>query len=211
MIFLSGFARTGTSVLFKCLQNSGFNGGNNLWGHKYETQDIKLNRLRSHIGTSSVLPQLQSYGETQSEKQIEKFFVYCTVENIEILKDPHLWLAFKKFYDYSDRFRKSKFIWTMREPLEIAKSQTRLQCQFDVPPVALNGKLTVQRWLRLYGGFEKIYEKFRDRVDSLVVNFEDLVYRPESIKAVISKFIGRTLDISAISPDETFKARRVAQ
>ena len=204
MIFISGFARTGTSILFKCLQNSGFNGGDNLFGHKYKTQDKRLNSTRTNIDDGNLSLE-------EHDNYINEFFNYCAINKIEILKDPHLWTVFKAFYEHSQEFRESKFIWTMREPLEIVESQVRLQEQHNMPPVELNGKLTVHDMLIIYWNFNKIYRKYCDEVQSLIIDFKGLVYRPKSVQPVISEFIGRPFDISEISSDETYESSGIAQ
>ena len=204
MIFISGFARTGTSILFRCLQKSGFNGGDNLFGHKYETQDKRLYWLRYSIENKMVNP-------NNYRRVINDFFNYCSVQDIDILKDPHIWTIFNALYAYSEEFRHAKFIWTQRNPLEIAKSQVRLHRQFNMPPVEENGKITVKGALRAYKDFEQIFYKYRFKLRSLIVRFDDLVYNPKAIQPMISGFVGKDLDISEISPEETFRHRRVAQ
>jgi hypothetical protein len=95
----------------------------------------------------------------------------------------------------------------MREPLEIAKSQVRLQRQFNTPPE----KVTVKQILNIYEDFKKIYLKYRMEVPSIVVHYDNLINRPEVVAKRLSNFIGREIDLSEISPKETWKHRRVAQ
>jgi len=204
MILIVGHARTGTSVLFQCLINSGFNGGNNLFGHKYKTQDLLFNKVR--VGLNEQLEDVNS-----RKYDFKPLWNYCETNNIEVLKDPGFWPLFPLFYRDSERFKKFKFIWTTRVPKDVAESEVRLQKIENVPPVEDNWELTVEERLESYRGYENLIKEYAIKVDSIIVDFDRMLNQTEYVARELSEFLGREIDMGIVSRDETYEATGVPQ
>lgn len=202
MIVIPGHVRTGTSVMFKCLEKSGCNGGTKLFGHKYATQDEKLNALRW---------ELDNYrDEIKKRKLGHKADVfwnkYCIVNGINLVKDPWLWVVFPYMYELCKEFRSYKFIWMTRDKVEAAKSAVRLQQYKDMPPVDLNPVLTDDVMIKAYDKYQNMLCKWSHQVDSVIINFENMLDDPEKTGEILESFLGFPVNMSLVSKKETFKA-----
>lgn len=197
MIIIIGYARTGTSILFKSLEAAGFNGGPNLFGHKYKTQDAYLQKLLTFLRED-----LKEYGgvSLRLARQIRDFFsVYCKVEGIDIIKSPVMWETLRVWHDFCPEFKKAKFIWTRRNVLETAKSAKR--CHHK------NGwedPYTVRGHVKIIGNHIKIVSHFLADLDHKTVRLEDMINLPVKTFREISEFVGREVKPDLITPKCTY-------
>jgi len=198
LIFIVGHARTGTSVLFKCLENSGFYPGVNLFGHKYKTQDLTLNWYRRQIYDKEPV-------------DFNDFWEYADKNRIEVLKDPELWMVFGALFHTNERFANSRFIWTIRPSKDVAMSAVRLQRMRNMPPCPPNPKKTIVGQIESYEKYCDVLENYYRKTDSLLVDFEQLLKSPEKVGDRLSSFLGRTISMDIVSDKETYDEKGVPQ
>lgn len=197
MIIIIGYARTGTSILFKSLEAAGFNGGPNLYGHKHLTQDRHLKFLLDNTRDD-----LREYGgvSLRLARQIGHFFSgYCDAEGIDLIKSPILWETMRVWYDFCPDFKKAKFIWTRREKLQTAKSIVRVHRKFG-----WENKMTVRKHERVIANHVKIVGHFMETLNHIVVHLEDMVNIPARTFREISEFVGREVKPDLIDPKSTY-------
>jgi len=197
LIFIVGHARTGTSVLFKCMENS-FCVGDNLFGHKYETQDLTLNWYRRQV-----------YDKVAVD--FNDFWEYADRAGIELLKDPELWMVFGALFHTNERFANSRFIWTIRPSKDVAMSAVRLQRMRNMPPCPPNPKKTIVGQIESYEKYCTVLESYYHKTDSHLVDFEQLLESPDKVGKRLSEFVGRKVDMSLVDTQETYKATGVPQ
>ena len=133
MLVIAAFGRTGTSILFKCLEKSGFYGGpeDKLFGHYYKTQHREFGNINREIRmwakTQNTTVPLRKW---QVPEQI--YPILCKLgsemedQGINMLKDPQSAPVMQLWIDIVPQFKNPKFIRIERDPLEVAKSCVRL-------------------------------------------------------------------------------------
>ena len=215
IVFVVGPPRTGTSVLVKCLEKSGYNIGKQMLGHKYLSQNTvfrranrKIKRLlyEQLVGSGHDPKKPVEIGEPIAE-EIKKFWRYATLYKIEVLKDPLFYEIFGVYWMVNPLFREQKFIWTHRDPLEAAKSAVRLKYIKNVPEAEPLTSYTVKGRLKTFDTYENIHATYYNRTDGVNVHFEDLLNDTESVGKELSEFLERPFDTSMISTKETFKEK----
>jgi hypothetical protein len=214
-IFIVGPPRTGTSILFKCLEKSGYRVGTRLFGHKYKSQDFvfrDINREIYRLIVDLLNDRTSSAPLVINEpiiKKMREFWRYALLNRIDIFKDPLLYQIFGAYWNADESFRSQKFIWTHRDPLETAKSTVRLKCISNIPEKG--ACFTVGKHLKWLSGYNNIHETYRPQCDGIDVYFEDLLNNTRNVKEELSEFLGRPFDTSMISTKETYKEKGTPQ
>ena len=218
VIFVVGTPRTGTSILVKCLEKSGYNIGKKLFGHKYKSQDVVFrgyNRrvkellIKQLLKTKNLKQPIAPDGEIQAT--IADFWKYAALWNIEVLKDPLFYEIFGVWWNVSSVFRDQKFIWTHRNPMDVAKSAVRLKYLRGVPELEPITSYKVMGILKFYEAYQNIHEVYFPKCTGINVYFEDLLNDTQAVADELSEFIGRKFDTSLISKKETYKKTGIPQ
>jgi len=187
-------------------------------GHKYKSQDIPFRASNREIKTLLIKQLLKSkndikkpvvIGERISQK-VDKVWEYIILYQIDALKDPLFYEIFGVYWNVSPIFRKQKFIWTHRDPLEAAKSAVRLKQLKNVPEGPLT-EYTVQARLKKIDGYNQVHEHYFPKCDGINVHFEQLLSDPDKIGLELSDFLGREIDMSEVNPKETYKVAKTPQ
>jgi len=217
IVFVVGMPRTGTSILVKCLEKSGYNIGEKVYGHKYKSQDgafrfsnrkimrLLCEQLKHHNPKKPV-----SISEDMAD-EVKKVFRYVMLYRIDVLKDPLFYELLGIYAAVNPGLFEHKFIWTHRDPLETAKSAVRLKYMSGVPELEPRSNFTVNRGLKRSDAYNAVHETYRPKCDGIDVYFEDLLNDTQSVSRKLSNFLGREFDASMISKHETFKATGVPQ
>ena len=227
MIIVAGWARTGTTIMFQCLQESGFYGGEQkqLTGtpHKSEHSQWRVCNffLMYYLGFQPIMT--KDFTE-QKLRVVDDFFTglpdmhrklpphvwdkmrVCVngikKDRINILKDPQSAFAITEWIRFDEMFTNAKYIWCRRDPLEAAKSMVRLK----LPRIKqYRGVLTTKKALKVYELHEAIWEKTLNNLLHIQVQLEHLVMEPETQAERISEFIGVPFDVSLVTEKQTYK------
>ena len=193
MIIVAGCPRSGTSIMFRCLQASGFDGGEKLAGRENRTECTEFAAIITNVV------------ETRSPKMVRKITKY---QGQEILKSPYASLAIKYLYHRNKLFQKAKYIWMQRDLDEVAKSLVRKQRKY--------GYLKWERFTTVRGAVRQVkdldakwrYFFFYNPVVNIKVWLDDLIENTESVGRRVSNFIGRELDTNLVTKDETWNESR---
>jgi len=203
MIIIIGYPRTGTSILFKSLENAGFNGGPDLGGHKYKSEDQYFKKI-----IHSIMDGISETGgiSERLKKHIENYFgVYCKQNNIDIVKNPWFWKVLPIWGSVCPELKEAKFIWTRRNPLETAKSYMRVAEKRRKRVNDLIGyRFTVNFILNEIKQQEEIIRAYIGFLTYKTVWLEDMLAKPERTFAEISDFVGREVSPKLIDPQQTY-------
>ncbi len=196
MICIVGYPRTGTSILFKSLERAGFNGGDNLFGHKYKSQD----RYLQNINRSIEIDWTRFKRVTRSSKECMKSFFsdYCTEHSIDVVKDPMWWRVFNFWMTLCPDMGEQKFIWTKRDAEEAVESQMRVHDLINAPEVSL------ETGLEQHAQCEKMLGIYMPRLQHIVVNLEDVLDNPIKEYKKISTFVGKEVSPALIDRARTY-------
>jgi hypothetical protein len=196
MICIVGYPRTGTSILFKSLERAGFNGGDNLFGHKYKSQD----RYLQNINRSIEVDWARFKRVLRSSKECVKTFFsgYCIEHSIDIVKDPMWWRVFNFWMTLCPDMRDHKFIWTKRDAEEAVESQKRVHDLINAPEVSL------ETGLEQHAQCERMLGIYMPRLQHIVVNLEDVLDNPIKEYKKISTFVGKEVSPALIDRARTY-------
>ena len=226
MIVVAGWARTGTSIMFRCLQESGFYGGEpeQLTGTPYKTEhsqwrvckffmmyylgfkpimtkDIAEQNMRVVDDFFVDTPEIPRTLPSHVEEKMQQFLQRAKLDGINILKDPQSAFAMQEWLRFDEMFATAKYIWCRRDPLEAAKSMVRLK----LPRIKqYRGVLTTRKALKTYELHDKIWEKTLNNLSHIQVQLEHLVMDPETEAERISEFIGVPFDTSMVTEKATY-------
>jgi len=226
MIIVAGWARTGTSIMFRCLQESGFYGGeqNQLAGFPQKTELIDFRICNFHIMYyMGFKPLVTKDLKDQKIRVVDDLFAEMPTsdrtlpygvkermgallnsiekDGINLLKDPQSAFAISEWLKFDEMFANAKYIWCKRDPMETAKSFIRLK----IPRFPdYRGVLTTRRALKTYELHDKIWEKTLHNLSHIEVYLEQLVMEPEATAERISKFIGVPFNTSLVTEKETY-------
>jgi len=191
MIFVGGMGRSGTSVLMECLKNSGYNIGREclLHGHKYKSEYIPLFTTLNWLFISIFeRDKLINKSEWDVLNSMANFTIIEGVEVLKVLK-LSFFLPFLKHHDIA---KDPKFILMFRDIDEAIASSYRLSgfpvSNYDVI------KSYIDSWNNISEGHPTIR-----------IKHEDLINNTEEVKKKLSVFLDRDIDMSIISPKETYE------
>ena len=213
MIIVVGLYRTGTSVMMECLKRSGFNCGKEsyLVGHKYKTELAMFKTLGSSIlqrqKTLEVFKRSDiSYVDIDIIKATASMFNDL---NINAFKDVY-WSPFYTLWkEFIPGLKEAKIIYTVRPLPEVNRSMLRLQEKLNL----MVRKYSEQ--FKLTSAYNLFYKKFlSEHIDSsniFQIWHQDLIDNTETVKNNLSEFVGRDIDMSIVSENETWKIKRTAQ
>jgi len=210
MLIVAGYPRTGTSILFKCLEKSGFNGGteDDLKGHYYKSQHIdfgdyshQLTIFASRMGIP--FPLRARDLPTPMVLQMQKIGTEMEDQGINLIKDPNGALATQAWIDAVPTFKNPEFIMIERDGLETAKSCIRLWHKLE-----MNKSATVRLIQHTYELHKELWEKTSRGYPKITINHAEFFDNLESVKKRVSKFIGREFDTSLIDPNKTYAASK---
>ncbi len=193
MIIVAGWGRTGTSIMFRCLQESDFYGGKpeELGGHEAKTEHLAFRSLNYRFAIRNPAPIIHQ----------SLFLEYLERRGVNLLKDPQLAVCIRTWLEKSHIFREAKYIWCRRDQLEAAKSMVRLK----IPRFPdMRGILTTRAALQTCKCHEKVWGEVLQDLDHCVVWLEDLLHHTATTAKFVSEFIGREFDTSLISVKETY-------
>jgi len=219
IVFVVGLSRTGTSILVKCLENSGYNIGKRAFGHKYKSQDGVFGYANNEI-FSSLKDQLKGRVVDINKpievtediaKLVRSVFQYAQLYKVDVLKNPWFHNLIGIYAAVNAEFFDHKFIWTHRDPLERAKSEVRLKYMRSVPPGNSFKNYKVKKLMRWDYEYQDVHSLYFNKRNGINVYFEDLLNDTQSVSRKLSNFLGREFDSSTISKHETFKATGVPQ
>jgi hypothetical protein len=223
-IIVCGFARSGTSIMFLCLKNSGFfPGKDKLRGWRYKTENasfIRLNRLVSRtLGagqlikdiTGSVVVGADIMTPPKSRRTVNPHEVRgCglllqKIKDAEILKDPQCAFSLESLIKHDRKFREAKYIWTRRNLEEQARSLIRLKTDPDHGDRKVYKKyMPFETALTICEAYDGELWRVMPLVDHVVVWLEEFLKYPEKIKDKVSAFIGRDLNLDAFDLGKTY-------
>lgn len=187
MIVITGFPRTGTTILFRSYVAAGYNPGEYLTGRPVPSEDRGFYTLNWQIGLYLGLGAkwkedkrypvfFDSVGrdlESVERETLERYWSDLLKEGIEVIKDPGSGPLIKYWLEV-DGFRDSRIIQCKRNPKEAAKSLVRLKSGWYREDMRF--KFTVQDALEWY----EFHQGELDRIDKSgldwhVVQLEDLI------------------------------------
>jgi len=224
MIIVAGWARTGTSIMVKCLEKSGYNLGpeKHLTGAQYKTENnqfrvcnflimyysgfksISKQQYNEQIYTDDFFVGIPENGKKIPfgvKQQMRRFVNYAKSNNIEVLKDPQSAFAMQEWMEFDQIFQNAKFIWMKRDPIEAAKSFIRLK----IPRIPqYRGVLTTTKALKTLKLHDQMWGKILKNKEHHIVWLEDLLNFPKITQELLSQFLGRKFDISMIDASMTY-------
>jgi hypothetical protein len=219
IVFVVGMARTGTSIIVKCLEKSGYNIGKKVYGHKYKSQDGVFgyaNRklhvlLKEHMKDQVFDPKKIIRITEPMANEIKQVFNYALTYRVEVLKDPWFHEFFGMYDAVYPQLYEHKFIWTHRDPLESTKSKVRLKYMSNIPENAARSAYKVKSLLKWVGSYNDVHSLYFNKCDSINVYFEDMLNDTKRVGEELSEFLGRPFDTSMISTKETYKEKGTPQ
>lgn len=216
MIVIVGFARSGTSIMFKTLEAAGlrvgechgflyrtenthwarFNrllgwklNGEYLLGKKICTKEVyKIGGRRAKLIILDILTNVPNVPLPKELHQIiEKGEDFFSFHQIEVLKDPNMCPLLKYWVEHSDYFKNAKYIWMTRDPLQAAKSLVRMK----LPRWQFYRKvLTTKKALQIYHYHNNEVAKVMPSVNHIKVKFEDMRDDTNDQRKKIEEFLG---------------------
>ena len=225
MIIVAGWARTGTSIMFRCLQESGFYGGEqrHLTGLPYKTehnmyrvcnflimyylgfQSISAKQYKKQTLVDDLFvdkPEEEKSLPHGVRRKMQQFLQLIESDGVNILKDPQSAFAMKEWLKFDEKFAHAKYIWCRRDPLEAAKSFVRLK----IPRIPqYRGVLTTKKAMKTYALHDKIWEETLHDLSHIQVDLEQLIMETETTAERISEFIGVPFDTSLVTEKATYR------
>lgn len=215
MICILGPARSGTSVLFQCLVNSGYYRGPDkfIHGHKYLSEHHIFKLFNEFLSEKYwFLAQASKTGSLSSRHNInvqDKNKARCVFDilmdqKVEILKDAfHIYTApfWAEMFPH-EFFQGGKYIVTYRDEDESAKSIVRLRKGLG------NALKTVSHMKKHYAMVNAIIKTYLGNFTYIKVEYDDMLHNTADVQQRLSEFLGRDIDMSIISASETFKENR---
>jgi len=190
VIFVGGMSRAGTSVMMECLKNSGYRIGEDalLNGHKYKSEYKPL-----FFTFEWMYPSVVGRGGKFNKidfviiNNVAAFTLNEGVEAVKVLKTCFMFPCIK---DHSI-MKHPKFILMSRNVDDAVASCKRVG-QDSASPEALG------MYVRGWNIMAKDYPTIR-------IKHKDLINNTEEVKKKLSVFLDRDIDMSIISPKETYE------
>ena len=228
-IIIAGFARTGTSIMFKCLQNSGYNTNEEaLKGRRIRAEDnyfaFGCKQIAQKRGAKGLMGLAEKdigidiltgeydkdmLDDEEYEEWTESYttpiLTYFKIFKIELLKHHMLAYSLPIWIRESTAFRKAKYIWTTRDHKEMAKSVIRMK-SYDYKPFI--NKLRFNKILKAIDAYEIELERVLPKDQFIKVPLEDLQALDEGLINKIEGFIERPFNTAFISKKDTWDGRK---
>jgi len=209
LIILPGVSRTGTSVLWQCLDKT-FKQGNKLTLAGRPPTEHFIWRVANYVvgkyaGATPLLPKSdidlklmdilkgQLHDKPTHEHAIREMsdcIGMLVYDEVKVLKEPMCLFALPTWIEYYKCFRDAKYIWTRRDPLECAKSWVRLKMRY----FEYRGILTVKLAEKIIRQHEELLEKTMAGVNHIVVWHHDLINDSDKTFKIISDFVGKEVN-----------------
>jgi len=209
LIILPGVSRTGTSVLWQCLDKT-FKQGNKLKLAGIPETEHFVWRIANYVigkyaGATPLLPKSDvdlkfmdiltgplhdDPIHSHALREMTDCLGMLVYDEVKILKEPMCLFALPSWIEHHKCFRDAKYIWTRRDRLECAKSLVRLKMRYD----EYRSILTVKLAEKLIRQHEALLEKIMVGVNHIVVWHDDLINDTETTFARISEFVGREVN-----------------
>ncbi len=177
---ITGFPRTGTSILFDCFVANGYNGGPNinLDGNGTEDEIFKLLNVKLSLelgyvplkcetkdgekfSIADIVTNRNRIGNVSHEllRHCDEFVDYIERCEITILKDPCSAPSLPFWIDRYEKFKNAVFIRMTRNETEVGKSYVRLK----VPRFTkyYRGNITTRKVAKIY----RFYQDLLDNID----------------------------------------------
>jgi LPS sulfotransferase NodH len=183
MIVILG-ARSGTSVLFRCLEKTGFNG--DLSSYRRRDNDSEHRQFRL------INIRLRKDGNPYSlTAEAKALWMDMLNRGVEILKEPHFVWVWPTWFQIIPEFRNYRYIWMRRGLRDRAYSLLKYQTIQGYEDRSMD---KCYKYCRAMDS--AIYALISRTPNCLVIEFDDFV----NLRGIgaISRFIGRDLDTSLI-------------
>jgi hypothetical protein len=230
MVVITGYPKTGTSILFQCLQKSGLNGGDNLIrvpankkhliseDDYFSTLNIYLAMVDGFVPYRFNNSLIQNVFLKKSDKfefpshlrsMMYGFLPYLMRNGINLLKDARGLFGIKYLFSNLEYFRKAKYILTVRDKLEACKSFMRQRIHLEGKPF-MYGNFTTKRMLKVFEMYIKELEDFKcfDGLKYYELNHSDLINQTNKVKKELSEFLEIDVDLSLIDKNKVWRASK---
>jgi hypothetical protein len=208
MLIIAGYARTGTSILFKCLEKSGFYGGSGdeINGHYYKTQHVDFGQFSHKIANYGAANRL--YFPIRA-RMLPPSYISTMLNigdriqasNINLIKNPLGALSTQPWLDIVPAFREPRFIRIKRDPLETAKSCVRAWRT----TIKVNLDSTVRDALEFYDLHNELWDLTCKDHPTVRMNYDEFFNNLPALKDRLSDFIGCEFDTSLIDVNKTYR------
>jgi hypothetical protein len=183
MIIVLG-ARSGTSVLFRCLEKTDFNGDSSCYRRR--------NNDSEHRQFRAINLRLRKAGHQSSvTAEAKKLWMDMLDRGVEIIKEPHFSWVWPTWLKEVPDFKNYKYIWMQRDLRNRAHSLLKYQTIQGYKNRSLDNCF---KYLRAMDA--AIRDFIPHTPHHLVVQFDDFVHLRKTEE--ISRFVERDLDTSLI-------------
>lgn len=209
LIILPGVSRTGTSVLWQCLDKT-FEQGNRLKLAGLPETEHFIWRVANYVigkyaGATPLLPKSEidlrlmdiltgplhdKPTHEHALREMSDCLGMLVYDDVKILKEPMCLFALPTWIEHHKCFRNAKYIWTRRNRLECAKSWVRLKMRYE----EYRTILTVPLAKKIIKQHEALLEKIMTGVNHIVVWHEDMINNPDKTFDRISEFVGKEVN-----------------
>jgi LPS sulfotransferase NodH len=183
MIIILG-ARSGTSVLFRCLEETGFNGDSSWYRRRRNDSEHRQFRVTNIL--------LRKVGHLSSViAEAKEPWLDILNRGVEIIKEPHFAWVWRTWFNVIPDFRNYKYIWMKRRLRDRAYSLLKYQT------IQSYKDRSIDNCYKYCKAMDSAMCQLISRAPNhLVVEFDDFV----NLRKIepISKYIGRELDTSLI-------------
>jgi len=209
LIILPGISRTGTSVIFQCLnsmpkflprmpvvllgtpptEHNLFRVANWIVSKHLGVESLNPGSIEDHYKSDILIGELPNKPlDKNIKREMDDFIGVLKWQRVKVLKEPMGLYALQTWIDNYKCFKNAKYIWTRRDSLSQAKSMVRLK----VPQVntMYRGTLTVKKAMKIGIEHDKILAKIMPQVNHIEVWLEDLLNDTGNTFNRISKFLG---------------------
>ena len=219
MIIVAGWCRSGTSIMFKSIVESGFSPGDaSILTPESFSFRILIHEILIDIGVPGVVFTKKRIGElpkwtseplvaTDKKGSIKPALDRVINLKADVLKNPTVTFALPTMQTM-DYFKDAKYIWMRRDPWDAAKSLVRLKCQKKRVRSMYRGVLTTNMAYQLYLKNDRELQRIMPTLNHIEVQHKDFVNRDKKTFAAVSEFIGTRLNTHLINKKKTYAGKR---
>ena len=212
MIVIACHPRTGSSILVKCLEKSGYHLGGPLNGHYYASEygpvlmvnRLIFNKFQINWDDGKVLYQKVEEEDPYLFELIKKCANKIERDGVEVIKDTQFGVVADIWAQVSPLFANALYIYLERDELETAKSEVRQRYKIHSHLPKVKTRFSQRR----YQFHKTAWEDFLPKVKHVRVQYEEMLSYPRSVGRDLSMFLGREIDMSLIDPNKTYKASK---